>query len=319
MRAPRTHYADFSYRVASFQLPSDPERALATLREAMRSYDLDSLSRRGSASRAGTLLAAANVAMYAGALDDLDRLLDLQAAVEPTVAGTARSGSPLATRTATWPLRLGIRGIFGMERSLVRFAVDSAIRRIDAMPDAPRAILRRQSTGLLYNAYVSTRDTQYLALLTAWTGREPPLVLRAMAAMTAGDTALAQSLAARFAEENTAPPIPASNQIDDPLSKASVLAALGEPRRALAVLEAINPAHFSVTQVDLRWAMYPASFLERGALYERIGDRERAIAAYERFLDLIRGSAPALRAPVALATNRLAVLRDSRAATSLPR
>ena len=108
------------------------------------------------------------------------------------------------------------------------------------------------------------------------------------------------------------------DQIDDPLGRAAVLAAIGQKRGALAVLESIDPSRFTVLGADRRWAMYPRSLLERGALYEQLGDRTKAAAAYERYVELMRDADAVIQPQVRLARARLAALRDPRAPHSTP-
>ena len=78
------------------------------------------------------------------------------------------------------------------------------------------------------------------------------------------------------------------------VTRAVVLAELGDVRQALAVLELIDPARFSLSEsVETTWAVYVRQFMLRGALYERIGEQVKARQAYERFLELWRdGEAP---------------------------
>jgi hypothetical protein len=65
--------------------------------------------------------------------------------------------------------------------------------------------------------------------------------------------------------------------------------------------------------------MYPRSLLERGALYEQVGDRGKAAAAYERYLELMRDADPVLQPQLQLARTRLNALRDAPATALRPR
>jgi tetratricopeptide (TPR) repeat protein len=319
MRQPATRYADFPYRIAAYQLAQKPSQALASLREAMRTYGPDSLVRRGSASRFVSVLAAANVAMYTGALSDMDRVVGIVAAVDPIMPGTARSGRPAPTSSVTGPIRLGVRAMTGVGGTTDRRVLDSAIAGIEAIPEPGGTHARQRSWSLASAAYVLTDDPKYIDVVRRWSGREPPVVLQAMAALTAKDTAKARQLAARFPLPDTTRLISPPNQLEDPLSQAAVLAAIGDKRAALAVHESIDPARFKVLEPDLRWAMYPRSLLERGALYEQVGERAKAAAAYERYLELMRDADPALQPQIQLARTRLNSLRDAPAAALTPR
>jgi len=65
--------------------------------------------------------------------------------------------------------------------------------------------------------------------------------------------------------------------------------------------------------------MYPRSLIERGALYEQVGDKGKAAAAYERYVELMGDADGELRPQVQLARARLSALRDAPAAALAPR
>jgi tetratricopeptide (TPR) repeat protein/TolB-like protein len=318
MRQPATRYADFPYRIASYQLPRQPAQALATLRDAMRTHGADSLVRRGSAHRFPIVFAAANVAMYTGALGDMDRLFAILAAADPVIPGSVRAGHLAPMTSATGPLRLGVRAMSGIGESRDRRVIDSAIAGLEAIPGPAGPQARGQSWGLAYAGYIISEDPKYLDVIRRWSGSEPPLVLQAHAALAAGDTAQAARLVARIPPPDTARLISPPNQIDDALSRAAVLAAVGQKRAAVRVLESIDPNRFSVLHPDPRWAMYPRSLLERGALYEELGDRAKAAAAYDQYLGLMRNADPVLQPQIRLARTRLNALRDAPAGALTP-
>jgi tetratricopeptide (TPR) repeat protein len=311
MRQPATRYGDFPYRIASYQLAIQPAEALKTLREAMRTHGPDSLVRRASAARLGTLTAAANVALHTGAAGDLDRLLGIAAAVEPVIPASARAGRPTPTTFMTNPLRHGARAMWGLSGPTDRRVLDSAIARLESVPEPMGQHARRQGWPLAYSAYVLTEDPKYVAIVRRWSGKEPPLVMEALVALAAGDTAGAKTLVGRVPPPDTGRLITPPEQLEDPLSVAHVLAAIGDKRGAVLVHESIDPAKFKVLEPDMRWAMYSRSLLERGALYEQLGDRPKAAAAYEKYVDLMRDADPALQPQLQLARTRLSALRDA--------
>ena len=319
MRQPSTRNADFPYRIAAYQLATQPAQALATLREAMRTYGPDSLAIRGSASRTHAVLISANVAMHTGALADMDRVFGIAAAVDPVLPGSLRSGRPVPTATTTGPLRVGVRSVAGVGGDRDERSIDSAIARLGSIPDPAGQHARRQGWPLAYVGYILTDDPKYLDIVRKWSGAEPPVVLQARAALASGDTARARDLAAHFPPPDTGRLITPPDQIDDPLGRAMVLAAVGQKRAAIAVYESIDPSRFHIFQPDPRWAMYPRSLLERGALYEQMGDVSKAAASYERYLDLMRDADPALQPQLQLARTRLHAVRDAPSAKLAPR
>jgi hypothetical protein len=267
----------------------------------------------------GAVTAAANVGMHTGALADVDRVLGIAAAVDPVIPGTVRAGRPTPTASMTGPLRLGVRAMSGVASVRDRRVIDSAIARIEAIPDPVGHHARRQAWRLAYSAYVFTEDPKYVDVVRRWSGAEPPLVMQALVALEAGDTARARDLVGRIPPPDTTRLITPPEQLDDPLSRAHVLATVGQKRAALAVHESIDPAAFKVLEADPRWAMYPRSLLERGALYEQLGERAKAATSYERYLDLMKDADAALQPQIQLARSRLHALRDAPAAALTPR
>jgi tetratricopeptide (TPR) repeat protein len=314
MRQPATRNAEFPYRIAMYQLGAQPAQALATLREAMKTYGPESLTVRAGARRLPTVLTAVNVAMHTGALSDVDRVLGIAATVDPIMPGTQRSGRPGRTASMTAPMRLAARTLAGVGGARDRRVIDSAIANIEAIAGPAAQHARRFGWRIAYSGYILTEDPKYVEIVLRWSGAEPPLVLQALVALNAGDTARARDLASRIPPADTTRLITPPEQLDDPLSRAAVLATLGQKRAALAVHEAIDPREFSVLEPDMRWGMYPRSLLERGALYEQVGERTKAATAYERYLELMRDADPALQPQIQLARTRLGALRDAPAA-----
>jgi tetratricopeptide (TPR) repeat protein len=317
MRQPASRHPDFAYRMASYRLGKDPNEALAALRQAMQSYGPDSLERRGTASRMGMLVTSSNVAMATGALADLDRLFGILTTVDSVLPGSLRSGRGEPTTSLTDPLEVTARAILGVTTTADRRTLDAAIARTEALPEPARAQARQREWGLAYAGYVITHNPKYLDIIRRWSGHEPPLVLQALAALRKGDTAGAAQLAAKFTPPDTARVVSTPNEIEDPLSQAVVLSAVGQPRAAITVLEAIDPTRLHVLEADPRWAAYARSLFERGLLYEQIGSRARAVAAYERYLDLMRDADAALEPQKQAARARVQALRDA-PGTTLP-
>ena len=318
MRQPASRHPDFAYRMASYQLGKQPNEALVALRQAMQTYPADSLAQRGTASRMGMLVTAGNVAAATGALADLDRLFATVNRVDPVLPGSQRSGHPEPTSSYTGPLRITTRAILGLATTADRRFLDSAIARNQSLPEPAGSATRKREWGLAYASYVISHDPKYLEIIRRWSGKEPPLVLQALAALRKGDTAKAAQLAERFPPPDTARLVSAPNEIEDPLNQALVLSAVGQPRAAIAILEAIEPSRLHVLEADPRWAVYARSQFELGLLYEQTGNRTQALAAYQRYLDLMRDADAALEPQRQAARARVQALRDA-PGTSLPR
>ena len=71
------------------------------------------------------------------------------------------------------------------------------------------------------------------------------------------------------------------------VTRAELLDRLGDTKRAVELLAMIDPSRFgSVQSIDHTAAIYARRFAFRGRLYEKLGERDQAIAAYERFTQL---------------------------------
>jgi tetratricopeptide (TPR) repeat protein len=249
--------------------------------------------------------------MYAGALRELDQLLHVIEATDPVLPGSQRSDRPTPITSVTAPLRLAVRAAAGASDPGDRHAIDATIARLEAIPEPQGAVVRRQSAGMAYAAYLITGNPKYVDAVRRWSGRAPPLVLQARMALAAADTTRAAQLAARFPPPDTARLVTPPDELRDPLSEAAVLSTVGQHRAALAVLESLDPSSFKVAELDPRWAMYAQSVLGRAQLHEQLGDRDLAIAAYERYLALIRDADPTLQAEAQGARTKLLALRDA--------
>jgi tetratricopeptide (TPR) repeat protein len=195
-----------------------------------------------------------------------------------------------------------------------RVFIDSGIAGFERMsqPFAPQ--LRQQASPVLYAAYLATRDPRYLATWRRWTGptqQEFP-ELDALAALASGDTAAAQAAARRFPSPDSLRAAGAFMNGTRWIARAEVLAALGDARRALTMYEALEPARFgSQSLLDPAFPLYARSFLARGRLYEELGERARAAAAYERFLTLWKDADPEFQPQLREARAGLTRVRDA--------
>ncbi|HEX4381494.1 MAG TPA: protein kinase [Myxococcales bacterium] len=88
--------------------------------------------------------------------------------------------------------------------------------------------------------------------------------------------------------------------------RASLLAALGRPREALTLYQALGEFD-PVTPV-----FYPAGQLRGARIHDSLGERERAIQGYERFVAMWHGADSEEEPEVRAARERLATLRNSR-------
>jgi tetratricopeptide (TPR) repeat protein len=203
------------------------------------------------------------------------------------------------------------KAALGMDFSAVRAPLDNVARHFDPSARGVTGQARSMNSRLMFAAFVVSRDTLYADALRKWAPADaqtmPPPVA-GLLAIIRGDTAAARSAVEQF----SAPQPNAVAGLFDPFIKAEVLAELGDVRGAISVYESIKPTDLSNAAgiPDPRWAMYARSHLARGQMYEELGERAKAEAAYQQFVDLWRDADPALQSQVRAAKAGIARLRD---------
>jgi tetratricopeptide (TPR) repeat protein len=185
--------------------------------------------------------------------------------------------------------------------------------------DGARALDRSKAPGrrdptVPYMVYLETRDSAFATIASAWSpaGTAPYPELQALVALRRGDTAAAARLAQSFPSPDSLRRAALGMTGLRTVARATVMAELGDVRRAVALYETIDPKRFAQTSVpETSWPMYVRSHAARARLYEAIGERERAIAAYERFLTLWKDADAPLQPQLREAREALARLRDA--------
>ncbi|HJU68648.1 MAG TPA: protein kinase [Gemmatimonadaceae bacterium] len=314
MERPEVRTPDMAYSLAALEMLAGAPDALATLRKALTSYGADSLLEAVGFRRLPSLMGAANVAAFYGALPEHERVLDLVTRVEPRLPGANVSMRSIA---AMW--RAMARLALGLDSPQIRRTVDSSLAAIDRMTSGIAPNIQAQARGLAFLAYLTTKDTSYIAPLRRWGNKRVPAEVEALVALEGGDTARAATIAGSF------PPFDSTRLVTDAgagfgrFAQAEVFARLGDFRRAVDIYESIQRKDLGLAfGTDPRWPLYARSFLARGQLYERLGDRQRAIAAYEEFLSIWKEAAPELRDQVRQAREGIIRLRDA-PGTEVPR
>ncbi|HET6700231.1 MAG TPA: hypothetical protein VFH14_00395, partial [Gemmatimonadaceae bacterium] len=312
MERPDIRTTDMAYVLAWLEMMAGAPDALTTLRTALDTYGLDSLLAAGGTRRLQSLAGAANVAAFYGALPEHERLLALVARVEPRLPGT---NIPMRSITMMW--RTMARLSAGMDSPQLRRSLDSSFAAIDRL-SATAPGIQSQARGLAVLAFLTTRDTAYVAPLRRWGNRRVPAEVEALLALEAGDSARAARIAAGFTPPDSVRLVTDAGAGLGRFAQAEIFARLGDLRRAVALYESIERKDLGLTfGTDPRWPLYARSFLARGQLYEQLGDRQRATAAYEEFLKIWTDASPELRDQLRLAREGIIRLRDA-PATKVP-
>lgn len=293
------------FRIAAIRMRAGRSDALTALRDALDSVSAAELRESGGEATAVALLSGFSVAAYGGSPRTLQRII---AVADTVFRGAPIDGTNLDPHYLTAPIGAALRMAMGDDSPAARRAVDRALTLVDGLDDPMRAGMRNQASVLPYLAYLVFRDEKYRSRYNEWTGGSSP-TLGALAAIASGDSARA-----RFVADS----IPGAETIGSPfeprlrvIGHTAVFVEVGDREKALAVLEAIDPAYFALEGPEIRWAFLPRSYFVRGTLYERLGQREQAIESYRRFLDLWREADPEMGEQLRAAREAIARLGES--------
>ena len=173
------------------------------------------------------------------------------------------------------------------------------------LPDASAA-----SQSLPYVAYLATHDTSYLATLRRWGAAAGTLPeIDALAALDRGDRAAAERAARLFPSPDSMRAVSALFNTMRWVARAEAVDRLGDPRRAVTFLDVLDPVRLNrASVIDPSLALYARSILASGTLYEKVGDKAKAVTAYQRFLDMWRDADQALDPQRRIARDGLARL-----------
>jgi serine/threonine-protein kinase len=308
---PDVRAPEFRYEIANYEMyAGKPHEALAALRQAMSTSGVDALREHGTAQRFATVFSAAEVAAYLGKPSLVDSLGALAKTLDPELPGAfmGRSSTPMSAFLDPWMALT--KAALGMDFARLRAPLDAVARNFDPDRSGVPQQARQINSLLMYSAFVLSRDTLYFDALRRWSGNPdaPPAPgAAALLAISRGDTAAARTAAERM---NSAPN--AGGDLFSAFLRAEVLAELGDLRGAIAAYESIDPATLTQLQAvpDPRWPLYARSNLARGQMYEELGERTKAEAAYQQFIDLWKDADPVLQSQVSAARAGIARLRD---------
>jgi serine/threonine-protein kinase len=305
-RRPVSRSPVLPYILAAAQANSDPHLALRTLRDAMTAFPAESIAAFDGADRFWYVLGAGDAALASGSVTDLHKLVGIATKVSPKMPGRPDLPSSLAVGVWVADAELAL----GLPTASTRARADSAIRFLDRMQGREGSSYRAASQSLPYVAYLATHDTSYLATLRRWGAAAGTLPeIDALAALDRGDRDAAARAVRLFPSPDSMRAVSALFNTMRWVARAEAVDRLGDPRRAVTFLDVLDPVRLSrASVVDPSMALYARSILASGSLYEKIGEKAKAVAAYQRFLDMWRDADPALDPQRRIARDGLARL-----------
>jgi hypothetical protein len=133
-------------------------------------------------------------------------------------------------------------------------------------------------------------DSTALTELQAMSGEPPPKEVRALLAVSRGD-----SVAARRALAEPEPALKYMYPVYSRPYAAQAYYLLGDYETTIRVLEGFEPSNFHTGGFDARWGMLGRVRLLRGAAYERLGRRDEARSQYREVMTQWKAAAPELQ------------------------
>jgi hypothetical protein len=187
------------------------------------------------------------------------------------------------------------------------------LRAMDTISGPLGNNIRTQSASVPYLALLATRDTVFVPFVKKWFNSRDWSDLEAIAALVRHDTAAALGISQRF----TKPDSLAKSQFSlggmRTMARAEVLDALGLTRQAAESYEAMSPER--MTRFGLAepgYTVWVRSFLGRARMWKDVGERDKAIKAYEEFIVRWKNADGVAAKQVSEARQELAQLRDAR-------
>ncbi len=260
------------------------DRAAAQLRGALdTATPRDFEPYEGTPTVLGDIAAAANVFAYQGDLENAAKAIDLadQVRREVLVEPHGIAGDP---KGESWRrARLGeLYAAAGAPAAALRQVWQSAAEagRM-AAPDKRKHFIHTGATAAIGLFTGLAADSTAVGELQAISGETPSKEVRALLAMSRGD-----SIAARRAlsEPDSAATTKHMYPVYSRPYAAQAYYLLGDYETTLRVLQDFEPANLHTGGFDSRWGMLGRVRLLRGAAYERLGRRAEARQEYRQVL-----------------------------------
>lgn len=296
----------------TFQMASGDTGVAASAHSALQRFTPDTLRQVPINQRFGSeadLMAAAAIGGNSADLEKAARLFFATDSVVPTTTMSSRYVIDLYSLVLR--IAMGETVTADMKRGIL-----AALRGMETVPGPLGTQIRNQSASVPYLAYLATRDTAFASYARKWS---PNLSkdwtdLDAMAALARHDTAAALKIAQTFSKpDSLAKAAQFSLGGMRSMARAEVLDAVGLTRQAAETYEAMNPARFARGGLaEPGYTIWVRSYLARARMWKEVGERDKAIAAYEEFIRRWKNADGVAAKQVSEAKQELAQLRDAR-------
>jgi len=309
LRTPRPDGAALRLSLLSLQLMHGDTGVLATLDRILGTYSADSLRTISTGARFNAISFVLSAAGVSGRPAAVDQAIALILTTDSLLPFSTIPAAPIV-RLAGAMNKVAMGD--PMPPALQRTAL-SIFQAMDTIPEPLGDAARAGSVSLPLLAFLSTRDTAFVQVVRRWT-RVPWTDLDALIALERGDSVSAERIARTF---------PTPDSLRNPvvrfgsgglraMARAELLTRLGLTRQAAETYEAIEAHRFASVGIgEPGFTVLVRSALTRARLWRQLGERDKAIAAYEAFLARWRGADGVAARQVTEARGELAALRDA--------
>jgi tetratricopeptide (TPR) repeat protein len=272
----------------------DIDRAAAQLRTALDTVaPADFRAHQGTPGVLADIVAAANVFAYQGDLDNAAKAIDLADQIRREV-GHDHGPKIGDGKGESWRrAMLGeLYAAAGAPASSLRQIWQSAAEASRMVPPDKRRHLVHTGASAAVGLFTGLAgDSTALTELKAMSGEQPPKEVRALLAVSRGDSSAARRA---LAEPDSAGGKLMYAVYSRPYA-AQAYYLLGDYQTTLRVLEGFEPSNLYTSGFDSRWGMLGRVRLLRGAAYERLGRRAEAREEYQRVMNQWKSADPELQ------------------------
>jgi serine/threonine-protein kinase len=296
-------------QLLALQVQSGDTGVASTLRYVLDHYTADSLRSVPIGQRFGANALMMSGAAAIGNTADVDRTTELFQQTDSTLPFSTTPTAPMMT-LARRTLRVAMGEPFTPD--VHRFVLES-LRRMDEMPAPFGPQVREGSLSLPILAFLASKDTTFVQFVRKWSNTAWP-DLDALIALDRGDTATAERAAATLPTPDSLrnPAVRFGSGGMRTIARAELLARLGMTRQAVETYEAIEAHRINRAGLaDPGFAVLVRTLLTRARLWRQLGERDKAIAAYEEFLEQWKHADGVAAKQVSEARQELGALRDA--------